>query len=301
MDKSFLILSSYEYKQQFLPDLHTRILNNRSQLQLYRIEDYLKEIVIPVPPYRTSFNFMMFVTKGFVKQQLETEDYSVGPGQIINIKRGSITRTQELSDDVEGFYLIYESDVITTIALNQQDFVFLSSSPFLTIPENLYNWIRKAFELLEEELMPSVTYNEIGTTLFRSILLKIISQLPHQSLSIARELVITHKFRECVLEQHLEHKDVLYYARKLNISETYLNKCVKKATGKPPKQWINEICILHSQLLLRDLGREIADVAYQLNFQSLSHFSRVFKKVTGKCPSTFRSEANAYNSTASHN
>jgi AraC-like DNA-binding protein len=70
---------------------------------------------------------------------------------------------------------------------------------------------------------------------------------------------------------------------------------VKKATGKPPKQWINEICILHSQLLLRDLGKEIADVAYALNFQSLSHFSRLFKKVTGKSPSTFRQEIDVTN------
>ncbi|PZF72245.1 helix-turn-helix domain-containing protein [Taibaiella soli] len=290
MQKPLLILSSYEYKKQFLPDINTRILYDKSHLQLYRIEHYLKEIVIPVPPYRTSFNFMVFVTKGFLRQQLESENYIVGPGQILNIKRGSITRTHELSDDIEGFYLIYESDVVTTVTLSQQDFTFFSSSPFANIPEQLHSWMTKAFELLEEELHAAATQDAVSIALFRSILLKIIAQLPHKPLAIARELEIMHKFRELVQQQHSEHKEVSFYARTLNISETYLNKCVKKATGKPPKQWINEVCILHSQILLRDMGRDIADVADSLNFQSLSHFSRMFKKVTGKSPSAFRAD-----------
>jgi AraC-like DNA-binding protein len=277
---------------QFLPDVERQVLHDRAHLQLYRIEDYLKEIVIPVPPYRTSFNFLLLVTKGCIKQQLEADDYLICAGQALNIKQGCITRTHEISDDIEGFYLIYENEVITSLSLNKQDFIFFHSVPFASLHLTTLRWLVKACELLKEELQKEDVLEEICLSLFRTILLKITAQVPSEKLAITRELEIAYTFREYLQQYHIEHKDVMFYARKMAISETYLNKCVKKTTGKPPKQWINEVCILHSQILLRDLGCEIADVAYKLNFQSLSHFSRMFKKVTGKCPSAYKLKAN---------
>ncbi|MNS84673.1 Exoenzyme S synthesis regulatory protein ExsA [compost metagenome] len=288
MEKSFHIFSSYEYKLQFLPGIKTQILNNRSLLQLYRLESYLKTIIIPVLPYRTSFNFMLFVTSGHIKQQLESDHYMIKPGQVLHIRQGSITRTIELSEDLQGFYLIYENEIITDISLNRQDINFLSSDPFVTLPDQVYQWLTKAFELLEEELQTDAIREEICNTFFRAVLLKIITLAPQNPLIIARELEIAHKFREQLQAHHKQHRDVLFYARELNISETYMNKCIKRATGKPPKQWITEVCIQHSQILMRDLGREIAEVADSLNFQSPSHFSRMFKKVVGVSPSAFR-------------
>lgn len=257
---------------------------------MYRIEHYLKEIVIPVAPYRTSFNFMLFVTEGYLKQQLETENYLITSGQILNIKQGSITRTLELSEDVKGFYLIYENDIIPSIALSRQDSIFFASDPVILLHESAYTFLIKTFELLEEELQTEQIQDDICITFFRAIMLKIIKHTTHKPSPMVRELDITYRFREKLQQEHKEHKNVFFYAQELNISETYLNKCIKKATGKPPKQWINEICVQHSQILLRDLGREIADVAYELNFHSISHFSRVFKKVTNKSPSAFRLE-----------
>ncbi|TDO94933.1 helix-turn-helix domain-containing protein [Flavobacterium sp. 245] len=288
MDNSIQIFSTYQYKEQFLPQVNSIALHNKSQLQLYRIENYLKEIVIPVPPYRTSFNFMLFVTEGYIKQQVETENYLIGAGQILNIKQGSITRTHELSENIKGFYLIYENDVINSISLSRQDIIFLTSDPVIKIHEKIYDSMVKIFELLETELNSECIQEDICSTFFRAIMLKIIKQATHKPLLMGRELDITYKFREKLQQEHKLHKNVFFYAQELNISETYLNKCIKKATGKPPKQWINEICVQHSQVLLRDLGREIADVAYELNFHSLSHFSRVFKKVTNQSPSAFR-------------
>lgn len=288
-DKSIQILSTFEYKLQFLPDIDLYALHDKSLLQLYRIESYLKEIVIPVAPYRTTFNFLLYITEGYLKQQVDSENYLINRGQILNIKQGSITRTHEVSDNIKGFYVIYENDIITGITLSRQDTIFLVSNPIITIHEASYDFMTKTFELLEAELHTEYMQEDICMTFFRIIMLKIIKQTTHKPLlSMARELDITYKFREKLQQEHTQHKNVFFYAQELHISETYLNKCIKKATGKPPKQWINEICIQHSQILLRDFGREIADVAYELNFHSLSHFSRVFKKVTHQSPSAFR-------------
>lgn len=290
MSQAVKLITNYEYKRQFLPEVTEQILHNQSNLQLYRIEHYLKDIVIPVPPYRTSFNFLVLVTGGSIRQQLGTEEYSIEAGQVLNIKQGSITRTLELSNDISGFYIIYENDIISDIALNKTELNFFFTAPFLDLTENVLKWVTSILKLLEEEIQDSHSLSEICTSLFTSILLKIIHQSPYQPYSITRSIEISYLFREHVQQHHILHKDVLFYAKKMALSETYLNKCVKETTGKPPKQWISEISILHSQILLQDMTMEIAEIAYQLNYQSASYFSRVFKKIKGCTPSVFRAQ-----------
>ncbi|WP_413997993.1 helix-turn-helix domain-containing protein [Flavobacterium sp. W1B] len=288
MKSSIKLISNYEYKKLFLPKVSTHDLFNESKLQVYRIENYLKSIVIPVNPYRTSFNFLIFVTKGYVKQQLETSVFEIKANEALNIKQGNFTATLELSDDVEGFFVVYENEIITDIALNKNDLSFFYTSPFLILNEVSFNWIVRAFELLEEELFTSDRVMEICVALFQSILLKIIRLENKGNEVLSRVRYISFHFRELVQKEHIKHKNISFYSDALNISDNYLNKCVKDATGKPPKQWINEISILHSQILLQDNSRDVAGIAFELNYQSPSYFSRLFKKVTGYSPSDYR-------------
>lgn len=290
MKNSPKLISNYEYKKFFLPDITTHNLFNNSNIQLYRIENYLKKIVIPVNPYQTTFNFLIFVTKGYVKQQLETSVFEINANQALSIKQGNFTATLELSDDVEGFFVIYENEVITEIALTTSDLSFFYTSPFSILDHDQINWLIRLFELLEEELNQTEHINAISTALLQSALLKIIRTENTDNKSLSRASFISFQFRELVQKNHIQHKNIDFYADLLKISDNYLNKCVKETTGKAPKQWINEITIQHSQILLQDNSKEIAEIAFELHFQSPSYFSRMFKKVAGESPSDYRTK-----------
>ena len=71
-------------------------------------------------------------------------------------------------------------------------------------------------------------------------------------------------------------------------TENYLNRCTKLIFNKPPKVLLIEIIIQQSQLLLQDKSKEVAEIAYELNFNDPSYFGRLFKKVTGGTPSEYR-------------
>ena len=283
------LISNYDYKKLFLPDVSLHNLFNNSSLQLYRIEHYLKRIVIPVSPYQTTFNFLLFVTKGSLKQQLENSIFEVKAFEALNIKQGNFTATLDLSSDVEGFFVVYENEIISKIALNSNDLNFFYTSPFTIVNQATISWITKVFELLEEELQDSEANKAISIALFQSVLLKIIKIENKSTEALSHVSSIAFHFRELVHKHHVLHKELGFYSQQLNISDNYLNKCVKETTGKPPKQWINEISILHSQMLLQDNSKEIAQIAFELNYQSPSYFSRLFKKVTGLTPSEYRS------------
>lgn len=288
MPSSIKLITNYQYKKLFLPDITDQVLFNNSKIQIYRIENYLRSIVIPVLPYRTTFNFMLFVSKGRLLQQVETSQVEVGVNQVLNIKQGNVTATLEVSPDIEGYYIAYENEIITDIVLGRQDFVFFYSSPLLVIQEGAADWLMRLFTLLEEEFLLENRSLDVCLSLFQSILLKIIRTESSNIKKLTRQLDISFRFRELVQQYHIDHKNIQFYANLLSISENYLNKAVKEVTNKPPKQWINEISILHSQILLEDTSRNIAGIAFELNYESPSYFTRLFRKITGLSPTEYR-------------
>lgn len=291
MRSSVKIFSNFEYKRQFLPGISRQVLLNDAQLQVYRIEQYLRDIVIPVLPYRTSFNFLIFVTKGHVVQQLETDSHRLGANSLLLIRQGAITATLEISRDAAGFFVVFENEVVENLALHRQLFNFFFVSPFVQLPPQAVKWLSNLIILLEEELALKNSSLEVAIGLFRPLLQKIIVAAGEGRGTMSRALELSLHFRELVQQHHLQERQVAFYAHQLNISENYLNKTVKQATGKPPKQWINEVNILHSQILLLDSGRDISSVAFELNFQSPNYFARLFKQVTGETPTQYRNRA----------
>ncbi|MEK6449983.1 helix-turn-helix domain-containing protein [Myroides sp. C2723] len=273
-----------------MPDINEHSLFNESKIQIYRIEDYLRGIVMPVIPYRTTFNFMIFVTTGTLTQHLESGAYTLIAGDVINVKQGNITATLSISEDIEGFFVVYESEVITDISLGSTDLQFFTMNPYVVLDDTNANWVRRVLELLEEEVNGETKDMEISIALLLTVLKKIIRTDIENKTPMTRQLDIAFKFRELVQKFHIDHKNVLFYANLLHISENYLNKCVKEATNKPPKQWINEISILHSQILLQDKIRDIAGIAFELGYSSASYFTRLFKKVTAYSPSDYRKQ-----------
>ncbi|MDM1353777.1 helix-turn-helix domain-containing protein [Myroides marinus] len=285
---SIEILNNYQYKKLFLPHLDDSYLENESKIQVYRLEDYLRGILMPVIPYRTTFNFMIMLTKGEMMQYLDSGAYTLTKNEIINVKNGNITATLSISYDIKGYFIVYENEVITDISLGTNDLKFFTMNPYVKLNDVNANWVSRTLDLLEEESLSDTGDVEICVTLLETVLMKVIRADMEKKTPMSRQLDIAFRFRELVQKFHIDHKNVLFYANLLHISENYLNKCVKEATTKPPKQWINEISILHSQILLQDKTRDIAGIAFELKYNSPSYFTRLFKKVTGYSPSDYR-------------
>lgn len=290
MKSKIQILNNYEYKKLFLPDITEHNLFNENKIQLYRIEKYIRNIVIPVPPYRTTFNFLLFLTNGQVIQYLENQEYTLHANEILHIQQGSVTATLEISEDAEGYYVVYENEIVTDIELGKNEMKFFNFVPFSALPPTTAQWIVRMLDLLEEEIVREDHIMEICVSILQSIFLKIMRTDNITYTPLNRQTDIALHFRELVQKHHISEKSVTFYAKKLNISDNYLNKCVKEATNKPPKQWINEISMVHGQILLQDAVRDIASIAYELGYESSSYFTRLFKKVTGYSPSDYRKQ-----------
>lgn len=283
------VLSNFQYKKLFLPNITEKILANKADIQLYRLESYLKGILMPVIPYRTTFNFIIFITNGHIKQYLENEEYKAERGDVIFIKQGTITATIELSDDAEGFFLAYENNILSEQELPKHKTSIFFMTPFLKLDTLTYGTITQLLPIMEQELwLNNFNVNEVVITMLHLILVKMLSTDLQSNHKLAtRSMEISLQFRDLLFKYHVGEKRVAFYAGKLSVTENYLNKCVKNVTQKSPKQWINEIDINYSKALLHSC-KDIAEIAYDLNFHTASHFTQLFKKITGITPKEYR-------------
>lgn len=71
----------------------------------------------------------------------------------------------------------------------------------------------------------------------------------------------------------------------------YLCKVFRKHLDRSPTEFINELRINHAARLLADSGESIAELAYRLNFQSLSRFYHLFRKQYSCTPAEYRKRA----------
>jgi YesN/AraC family two-component response regulator len=78
-------------------------------------------------------------------------------------------------------------------------------------------------------------------------------------------------------------------SKKFNISRYYIIRIFKKHTGFTPIEYVNNIRVLKAIELLTGAERKtVSDIGELVGFNSITHFGRVFKKITGISPQKYR-------------
>lgn len=97
--------------------------------------------------------------------------------------------------------------------------------------------------------------------------------------------------RKYLAEGLLEKKglpNVAFLADQLFVSPRYLSDLLKQETGKTAMELIHIFMISEAKNLLRLGEKGVAEIAYELGFENVSYFTRLFKKQTGMKPLEFR-------------
>ncbi len=77
-------------------------------------------------------------------------------------------------------------------------------------------------------------------------------------------------------------------AEKLNVTPKYLSTVVKKASDRTALDWIHESITKEIEQQIRYSERSIKEIATDLNFPSLSFFTRFFREHFGMSPTEYR-------------
>jgi AraC family transcriptional regulator len=72
------------------------------------------------------------------------------------------------------------------------------------------------------------------------------------------------------------------------MSPFHFARSFKKATGMPPHQFLASRRIERAKHLLKMTGLPIVEVAFRVGYENVSHFTQLFRRMTGGTPGQFR-------------
>lgn len=235
--------------------------------------------------------------------------------------------------DIDGVKYVFESNTILPIMLNQSfafekaedivawqfnrefycilnhdaevgciGFIFFGPSPTMFVPldEEHVGKMQQLLALFIEE------YNgeeEIKGEMLRMLLVRLIIQTTRLAKKkyLGTEPMAEDKFNlirqyNVLVELHFrkEHQ-VQFYAGQLNKSPKTISNIFSLYSKKTPLQIIQDRIISEAKRLLYYTDRPIKEIADNLGFEDVAHFSKFYKNVTKQNPSDFKKMSQAQN------
>jgi AraC-like DNA-binding protein/ligand-binding sensor protein len=146
--------------------------------------------------------------------------------------------------------------------------------------------IRKAWE--RNPLIPPDKYNAIVRLLafFADQLSALSNQLMMEKNNAEPPLVL--KAREYIDKHKTEELSLADVAKASGASVFHFCKVFHKATGLTFTDYVARVRLEDARTRLLNPNLRVSETAYDVGFQSLTQFNRIFKRVFGQSPSEFR-------------
>ena len=108
----------------------------------------------------------------------------------------------------------------------------------------------------------------------------------HEVLQRLEKLLRTYFERDDLIERGLP--SVQYVADELHLSPNYLSSLLRALTGRNTQQHIHEKLIERAKERLSTTNLTVSEIAYEMGFEHLPSFSKLFKAKTSLSPMQFR-------------
>ena len=105
---------------------------------------------------------------------------------------------------------------------------------------------------------------------------------------------IIKRAKEYIYEHHTEELSLARAAKAVNMSTFYFCKMFKKVTDINFTDYLSRVRIEKAKNLLLNPNLRVSEIAFEVGFQSLTHFNRVFKKLLGQSPTEYRAQLLAH-------
>jgi len=90
--------------------------------------------------------------------------------------------------------------------------------------------------------------------------------------------------------RYAEPLDVPHLAAVAHLSASQFGRVFKAVYGETPHRYLQRRRVERAMTLLRQTGRPVTDIAWDVGFASLGTFSRTFATIVGSSPTEFRAQ-----------
>lgn len=247
---------------------------------------------------------LRYILKGDAIFSINGEEFDVHEGQVAYIPEGCYLSCYSLSKEFQFISIRFS----TTFRLENSDFLSeyfhiprLTAQPstevlgyFMEVYQNATS--KKASRMFSirgnlELILAALTVDE-STSSDKSI-------EPESSFSLAgiqhresRRSINSDPRIQVIVEYMVTHPTESFDSSSLcklaDISQSTLQRLFKQHTGKTPREFIKELRMVTAARRLLITDERISTIAYELGFENVPYFSKLFKSVYGVSPQLYR-------------
>ena len=256
-------------------------------------------------PCRFDGYMIIFCEKGGMRLTVNLNEYELKEGMMFINVPGNIVKVTELmgtgGEDLQYVLIAmskeFMSNVMKDVGRVLTNTLSMIDNPVMPVSEEYMTHLDEYNREIKEVIQSNIRYkHEIVGTIMSGILYLIAglwadaldALKQDQPAQTGRTRLIFDNFMKLVEEYHTMHRNVGFYAEKLNLTPKYLSKLVKMSSGRSAPEWIDAYVILEAKNLLKHSNIAIKEIVYKLNFPNQSVFYKFFKMRTGMTPSEYR-------------
>ena len=247
------------------------------------------------PHRHAQLHEVLWLAAGQIDLTIDEATYSLEPNTLCVIGAGRV-HGSVASPDVAGILLHFSADFLLSELSEAGSRLFAAYSaapPRPVASAETAARIGGLFERIEEEFtIASREKNELIRHYLHIILLELQREAGAAQASQPDDAshVVASRFAGLVEQHYATKKQVSDYADLLHLTPNYLNVLVKHTTGRSAGQFIRDRVILEAKRLLLFSEASVSEVAYALNYDDVSYFWRLFKKVVHVSPTEFKKQ-----------
>jgi len=114
------------------------------------------------------------------------------------------------------------------------------------------------------------------------------------------ESPIITRAKAFIVEHQSEDLTLSAVAQAVHVSEYYFCKLFKRGTGLTLTSFLGRVRVESVKQMLLNRHMRVSEAAYAAGFQSLSQFNRVFRRIEGESPTTYRDRLHGSLAAISH-
>lgn len=288
------------YKHKFA-NLSESVKRDFGQFNVFRIEDQISaERTSPTFIQRDFYKIMLF--KGSNVFHYGDRSIEVKGNTLLFFNPNVPYTYDPLDPATKGYFCVFrEAFFKESLRLNLSDLPLFSPGiyPVFNLTETEKEDIETLFEKITKELNTDYIYkyelikNYVSELIYLAIKLqpaKAIFQHPDASSRITSVFLelLERQFPIETTSRRFELRSPKVIADKLAVHVNYLNRAIKKTSGRTTTDHIFERLAAEAKALLKYTDWNIAEISFVLGFEDQAHFNNFFKKQTKMTPSSFR-------------
>ena len=247
-------------------------------------------------PYKLGQVLAIICEEGSAEGSVNLKPYRMEKNTFLIVLSSHIMESYRVGEDFKGSYIFMSDSFLSRLDIGDSYSFYESvdKDPLMQFDDRTASAIKSYVDMARAicQMKDSNPNTGEALRLLTKLFFLMMGWFIHPN-AVAKETEARHsdvmnEFLAMVKGHYREHRDVEYYADKMNMSAKYMSTLVKKASGKTALQWIEDYVILDAKAQLSSTMNSVQQITFDLNFPSQSFFGRYFKRAVGMSPSEYR-------------